>query len=170
MCIGKRGSFTKMKFWERKAFVIKWTIFRFLAGNNMRQKRKKKMKRKTFFKLRWNTKKAAVMLRFSKAPSRRHSINYTFFPLTMEISFESVFSLSFIHSLYCFFFVVLTNKETNEQKMELRKNHNWNYLNKLSYVAWLGDESGMLWNKWIRIKSSINNTMQLWNVNNRIQQ
>lgn len=36
--------------------------------------------------------------------------------------------------------------------------------------SWLGDESGIFWNKWIRIKSSINNTMQLWNVNNRIQQ
>lgn len=137
MCIGKRGSFTKMKFRERKAFVIKWTIFRFLAGNNMRQKRKKKGKneKKDIFQIEMKHKKGCtvLMLRFSKAPSRRHSINYTFFPLTMEISFESVFLLSFIHWLYCFF-VVLINKETNEQKMELRKNHNWNYLNELSYV------------------------------------
>lgn len=119
----------------------------FSCGQQYASKEKEKNEKKDIFQIEMKHKKGCtvLMLRFSKAPSRRHSINYTFFPLTMEISFESVFSLSFIHSLYCFF-VVLINKETNEQKMELRKNHNWNYLNELSYVAWLGLAGWWKWN------------------------
>lgn len=141
MCIGKRGSFTKMKFrWrkkhtpkqmklERKAFVIKWTIFRFLAGNNVCVKRE----RKTFFKLRWNTKKAAPYLCCGFPKPRPDVIPSIILSFRSQWKYHSnpfSFSLSFIHSLYCVF-CVLINKETNEQKMELRKNHNWNYRNEL---------------------------------------